>query len=149
MFTATLALLVLIMSPNFSFSGESACSCLSRVPSDASVSRKVKYERSKSKVVFSGQVLEISERSINGSQENVVTFRVIESWKRVRTNTVKVVTPRPTPASCGYEFRVGASYLVYVQYEEDKDFWTGICSRTMELAKAAEDLRILGKGKMF
>lgn len=114
-------------------------------PPELSVSRKVKHERSNSKAVFSGQALEIVERKAGGSPENVVTFRVIESWKRVRTKTVKIVTPRPKPANCGYDFRVGESYLVYVQIVGDGELWTGICSRTMELAKAAEDLQVLGR----
>jgi hypothetical protein len=149
MFTATLVLLGLITSAHSSFGGESVCSCLSKVPSGASVSRRVKHERKNSKAVFSGQVLEIVERNTNDSHENVVTFRVIESWKRVKTNTVKIVTPRPTPASCGYDFKVGKSYLVYVQRVDGEGLWTDICSRTMELAKAVGDMQVLGKGKRF
>ena len=147
MLSGTIAILVLTTFSGVSMRRESVCSCLSRVATDASLSRKVRHERGNSKAVFSGQVLDIVERKTGGSSENVVTFRVIESWKRVRTKTVKVVTPHPTPASCGYDFQVGESYLVYVQIADDNELWTGICSRTMELAKATEDLQILGRGK--
>jgi len=149
MFLAKFALLGLLASPNFNSGVESACSCLSKVSSGASVSRKVKYERKKSKAVFSGQVLEMVERNTRDSYENVVTFRVIETWKRVRTNTIKIITPRASPYSCGYDFQAGETYLVYVERIDDEELWTGICSRTMNLVNAAEDVRILGKGKRF
>jgi hypothetical protein len=153
MFWAKLTLFASLSPLNFSFGSETACGCVSRIPSNANVSRKVKYERKQSKAVFSGQVIEVVERNTNLSYENVISFRVIESWKRVRTSTIKIITPRPALGSCGYDFQVGESYLVYVERmverTDDEDLWTGICSRTMMLASAVEDLQVLGKGKRF
>jgi hypothetical protein len=58
---------------------------------------------------------------------------------------VIVVTGRGG-GDCGYRFEVGARYLVFA-YGDDAKLETNICQRTKELAQAAEDLKLLGKGK--
>lgn len=146
---AKLALVAITACASLGFTVDQTCSCLSRIRSDASVSRKVRYERQRSKAVFSGEVMAIVERNTRDAHNLEVTFRVIEAWKGIRTNIVSVITPHPSPYSCGYAFQVGQQYLVYVERFDNGNLWTDICSRTMRLTDAEEDLQVLGRGRRF
>jgi hypothetical protein len=130
----------------FSVPGET-CSCLSYVP-DASVNRKVNDALKRSGAVFSGEVTRIDTQPSGFFQGNlVVTLRVKESWKTVNSVTATVITApvviNTGPSfsrSCGYQFEVGQSYLVYVESAAGGSLVTGLCSRTKKLADATEDL---------
>lgn len=124
------------------------CQCSGYTSKEWSISRQVKVERKYAKALFSGEVLSIVEKKTEKGHTIEVQFRVIDSWKYVRTNTVTVITHYPTPGGCGYPFQAGQSYLVYVERENDGKLWTTICSRTMLIGMAAEDLKVLGRGKM-
>jgi hypothetical protein len=120
----------------------SACSCDFRFPVK-SVKQQVVEARMQSKAVFSGEVVEIiADPPIYSLR---VKFRVEKYWKGVLSNEVIVVTGRGG-GDCGYRFKVGAHYLVFA-YGVDTRLGTNICQRTKELAEAAEDLKLLGKGK--
>jgi hypothetical protein len=47
--------------------------------------------------------------------------------------------------SCGFDFEIGKSYLVYVYKDENGVLNTGLCNRTAEATNAEEDLKFLGQ----
>jgi hypothetical protein len=122
--------------------GASACTCDLPFPVKT-VKQQVVEARKQSKAVFSGEVVEVIADPQIAYVE--VKFRVEKYWKGVLTNEVTVVTGRGS-GDCGYRFEVGAHYLVFA-YGAGKKFGTNICQRTKGLAEAAEDLKLLGKGK--
>ncbi|MFD1017611.1 hypothetical protein [Thalassobacillus hwangdonensis] len=112
-----------------------ACSC-----AEAS-SPSVQLE--KKDAVFFGEVMDISS-SMFSSGEVTVLFEVDRVWKGVNQTEVKVVT-KEQEASCGYNFAVGARYLVYASADGD-DWKTGLCEGTKHLNEASGDIRELGYG---
>lgn len=92
-----------------------------------------------SKAVFSGKVVSFKEE--NGLKQ--ARFKVAESWKGVETEEVIVLVNARLAESPRY--RVGESYLVFA-VERDGKLFTGACSRTKQLDRAAEDLKQLGEG---
>jgi LPXTG-motif cell wall-anchored protein len=137
----------------------SACSCV--MPGSPAM------EFSQHPAVFSGKVIDITDKFnpvisfieriamalgfdpfifyTDRFWGNTVTFSVIDSWKLVDTTSVQVSTGNGG-GDCGYGFSVGGDYLVYA-YDDPNEpgihLGTGICSRTSELATAAEDLAFL------
>jgi len=72
------------------------------------------------------------------------TFAVGKAWKGVTEPEVVVFTPADC-CLCGTTFAIGQSYVVYAyRAKRDVKLWTSVCSRTRDLADAAEDLRLLG-----
>jgi hypothetical protein len=121
---------------------ESSCACAIKYSDDA---KQVKYERKKFKAVFSGQVLDIKEK---GENDLEVIFSVKESWKNAKVSQISVFTVKPMPASCGYDFVKGETYVVFAWKSDEDKLRTYICSRTKLLSEATLDLRVLGKGKV-
>lgn len=122
--------------------GAFACTC--DLPSPGkTLKQQVSEARKKSKAVFSGEVVEVIEDPQMAYVK--VKFRVEKSWKSVLTNEVIVITGRGG-GDCGYRFEVGARYLVFA-YGDGTKLETNICQRTKGLADAAEDLKLLGKGR--
>lgn len=117
-----------------------ACSCASVPPPETALRE--------SDAVFSGIVLSVRETRagvVRSSADPVeVTFRVTEVWKGVGTDRVTVRTAAST-ASCGFGFVEGMPYIVYAR-ETNLGLSTGLCTRTADLALAADDLAALGKG---
>ena len=117
-----------------------ACSCVENPPPLAALQE--------SDAVFTGFVLSVEELNrglLRSSADRVeVTFRVTEAWKGVDSDRVKLRTAA-AEASCGFEFVVGMPYIVYA-YETANGLSTGLCTRTTDLALAADDLAALGKG---
>jgi hypothetical protein len=128
--------------------GRVDCMCNSYVTKDESVAERVKVDRKHAKALFSGEVIRVVEKKTEDGHTLEAHFRVIDSWKHVRTSSVVVVTHYPAPGGCGYPFQAGQSYLVYVEHKQDGELWTSICSRTGPLAQAEADMEILGRGKM-
>jgi hypothetical protein len=73
----------------------------------------------------------------------VVTFAVSKVWRGKAMSEYRVRTPYGGPA-CEYEFRLGGTYLVYVE-TGGPDFNYGVsrCSRTKLRTAATEELRLL------
>jgi hypothetical protein len=109
--------------------------------------------------VFSGEVIGRvdlwADREIQSTGDPIeYEFRVEKVWKGAPRKTLRVYSAR-AGATCGYVFQVGKRYLVYARIL--KKGWLGdshddalkgrlsasLCSRTRELADAAEDLRQL------
>ena len=122
--------------------GASACTC--ELPtSGKTLKQHVSEAREKSKAVFSGEVVEVTADP--KMRYLKVKLRVERIWKGILSNEVIVVTGRGG-GDCGYPFEVGARYLVFA-YGDDTKLETNICQRTKGLADAAEDLKLLGKGR--
>lgn len=96
-----------------------------------------------SPAVFVGKVTRVDEA---GEHEYAVTFEVDQSWKGVTAKEVVVRTAKQS-ATCGYNFEMGKSYLVYCTASTEKELRTGICTRTRNLIEAKEDLADLGPGQ--
>jgi Carboxypeptidase regulatory-like domain len=97
------------------------------------------------RAVFAGTVTDIEELPVRdpaariGSQR--VIFSVAKGYRNVAASRIEIIT-HPDEASCGYEFKKGKQYLVYAS-SKDGFLTTGLCTRTRELAHAAEDIAYL------
>lgn len=118
----------------------SACSC-------AELS-SVQDEVDRSDAVFSGEVLEVTEKT-NGYGYASVLLEVDTVWKGIDQTQV-ILSTGLGGGDCGIKFHPGFDYLVYASsssmYDENH-LETTICDRTDRLSGAAEDLDILGDGK--
>lgn len=120
-----------------------ACDC--DLPRSGKPFKQVVAEaRKKSKAVFSGTVVVIDKKP--GDLYAAVRFKIEESWKGMSSKEATVFTGQGG-GDCGYKFEVGQRYLVYAYRYNDTDLGTNICQRTASLIQAAEDLKVLGKGK--
>ena len=74
-----------------------------------------------------------------------VFFKVINSWKGLKNTFVQVNTGRGE-GDCGYSFAVDREYLIYGNYAYGipDNYWvTSICSRTIEISNATEEMKYL------
>lgn len=108
-----------------------ACSCRRPPPPNQALADAT--------VVFSGQVTSIER--VKGRLN--VTFRVDKQWKGEPAQSL-IVQTAATTAMCGYPFKVGQIYLVYVNHRQGR-LQTNQCSRTSLLSQAAEDLSVLNR----
>ena len=121
----------------------SACDC--RLPSAGKPIKQVVAEaRNKSRAVFSGTVVAIDRKP--GDLYVAVRFKIEKFWKGALSEEVTVFTGQGG-GDCGYKFEVGQRYLIYAYRYNDTELGTNICQRTASLIEAAEDLKVLGKGK--
>ena len=115
--------------------------------------------RDKALMVFSGRVVatEYRDGAFDGGKpagaELTAHFRIGRWWKGEPLPDIFLFTEQYQAADysisvvdCAYRFEVGKRYLVYA------GFFLGrlraiYCSRTSEIDKAAEDLKLLGHGK--
>jgi hypothetical protein len=120
-----------------------ACSC----PTVGSLEDRVSWWLSNSAAVFTGEVMKLER--IQGTREMAATFSVDEFWKGDLTDTVVVKTEINPGMSCGYDFSIGATYLVYASGRED-GLETGRCSGNRQRydPNAKEQVTILGKSKV-
>lgn len=113
-----------------------ACSCVETGPACEDYWRV--------SAVFAGRVLSISRDAgkprSRAPGTRRVRLEVTEAFTGVRKETVEVTTGSGG-GDCGFPFREGAEYLVYATAADGAGGLTvGICSRTRELARAADDL---------
>ena len=125
-----------------------ACSC-ALPPLGKTENQLIKLERKKSQAIFSGEVTEIIIPKLPSGEESwtaTIKFKVLQSWKGIKTETVTVYTTNVC-CICGYKFEIGEHYLVYANGTAKGELSTDTCTRTKKLLTATEDLRVLGKGK--
>jgi hypothetical protein len=89
----------------------------------------------------------------DAGEELTVRFRVERWWKgNPAAETVLFTEQYRAPdlstsiVICAYQFEVGKRYIVYASLLDGK-LRANYCSRTSEVKQAAEDLRLLGRGK--
>lgn len=120
-----------------------ACTC--RLPSpELTLRQQVINARNESRAVFSGKVLEITEN--NQTYSIAVRLKVERAWKGSLPAEIIIITGRGG-GDCGSHFDLGESYLVYAYGSNESNLSTNICRRTAKLLNAADDVKILGKGK--
>jgi MYXO-CTERM domain-containing protein len=113
-----------------------ACSCMPQTPRDA-------FEGAVA--VFEGHVAEVQPPpETDGTGQFTVRMKVVRAWKGIESEEA-VVTTAANSATCGYNFAVGTSYLVYAGAIDGK-LDVSLCSRTQPIAAAGEDLEALGLG---
>lgn len=138
-FRPLLAVVILFLVTSTGF----ACDC--GLPRAGKPFKQVVTEaRNKSKAVFSGTVVAIDKKP--GDLYVAVRFKIEESWKGAPSKEATVFTGQGG-GDCGYKFEVGQQYLVYAYRYNETDLGTNICQRTASLIQAAEDLKVLGRGK--
>ncbi len=115
-----------------------ACSCVSL---GSTLEQDVKANLKRAKAVFTGEIVEITKNPENNGF--ITKIKVKESWKDY---SPKEITLIGDGSSCEYHFTVGKKYLVYA-YEWNQKLTTDECIGNREIVKAAEELKILGKGK--
>jgi hypothetical protein len=138
-FRPVLILLLLALMVGASPQRAYACSCMIPGPP--------LQEMANSAAVFSGRVVHMEAPTgpmISSADPVLVVFDVSEVWKGPEEAQIRLTTARDS-ASCGYEFMMGEEYLVYA-YTQDNGLAAGLCTRTMLLANAGEDLAALGEG---
>lgn len=94
--------------------------------------------------VFRGTVTDIKQPWMPNSMLARVTMQVDEVWKGEAEQVVLVYSSL-FDASCGVEFEVGKTFLVFANYS-DGVLKTSMCSRTEEVTYAGQELRDLGPG---
>ncbi len=148
----TIALLTLIL---VSTANMYACTC---IKIQASLDEKVKYEFSKSDLIFTGKVIDKEIKSngqyISTADPVIYTLEIIYKIKgNIETRTIEIISARSV-GSCGYPFQVGESYLVYsiisdhwsAITEKKSVFITGQCRRNQKLKETQKrELNILKK----
>ena len=137
---------VLLFTLIYLCNGESvyACSC----PSLPGVTREQEIRaiaKRSDNVVFTGEVISINDDTKSLDYRDI-TFKVERFWNGEITQEFTIRSDKLN-SSCAVDFRIGTSYLVFANLYENH-LYTGACSRNKEIAKAAEDLQYLGKGKI-
>jgi hypothetical protein len=117
-----------------------ACSCAQPETAQA-------FEQSSA--VFAGTVTEVNKPfwdriGLSNSGSHDVTFQVTKRWKGAESATETVRT-RLTGEACGYPFKIGGAYLVFVAPGPIEDLETGICSGTRELSESDADIATLNR----
>jgi len=82
---------------------------------------------------------------LRGSGFATVTRIVVERvWKGSIPDTLYVFSGAPGGTDCGFEFKVGVRYLLYLYREPEGRWAISICSLSVPSASVAGQLRILG-----
>jgi hypothetical protein len=117
--------------------------CLAARPSyacECGANASPRKEMKKAEAVFAGEVVEAGV----GGSSNRYKFRVERYWKGVKEEFVVISVGY---GLCARPFAVGQKWLVYAFEDEREGLMSDVCTRTMPLAEAADDLKALGKGK--
>lgn len=94
-----------------------------------------------SEAVFVGEVI---KQEKNGNNKTF-DFKVEKYWKGADTKKIKISVYETMRYQAW--FKVGESYLVYANRDEDGKLSVSRCSRSKNVENASEDLQKLGKGK--
>ncbi|MDQ3711706.1 MAG: hypothetical protein M3388_05755 [Acidobacteriota bacterium] len=102
----------------------------------ATIPQKIEQAQS----VFAGRVV--------GRTATQIRFKVQKTWKGALYSEISLYAGNKVITSCDVSFKNGEIYLVYASTSSPGNkLETNQCSGTKELASAADDLKILGKGK--
>lgn len=115
-----------------------ACTCLPPPPPARAVAEAA--------AVFVGQVISFEE--FPAQYERLARFSVQRAWKGLSGEVDSIYTPF-SEASCGYDFEVGETYLVYAFIDERGRMMTHLCSRTRPASFAQTDLNYLESFSLF
>lgn len=134
--------LTLIFVALFVFPQMKALACTCVQIGNETLEQEIKAQLKNDKAVFVGKVIEINDRSEQGNR--LVKFQVEQFWKGGLSEEITIASDK-SRSSCAYPFEKGKSYLIFaVTY--NNNLFTGLCMSNREISKAAEELKILGKG---
>ncbi len=130
--------LVVLLSGVFAVKPVLACTCAAPATTEKALHL--------SSAVFRGKVIEIyrpflDRIGITNSHTYRVRFVIIKSWKGI-DSVEYVVTTRLSGEACGYAFKQGKEYLVYV-VKDGREIETGICTGTKDIARAKSEMKEL------
>jgi hypothetical protein len=115
-----------------------ACTCLPPPPPAVAVAE--------ADVVVLAKVISFEE--IPEKYERLARLQLSKIWKG-RPEEADSVFTALFDASCGYDFEVGETYLIYAYREKSGRLWTHLCTRNALLANAQEDLKYLDSFSLF
>lgn len=115
-----------------------ACSCLPPPPVAQAVAE--------ADAVFMGTV--VSFELASSTTERVARFDRMQIWKGNPRAITEIFTPE-NEAACGFDFRVGETYLVYANRDDSGKLFTHLCTRTWFASGAQQDLKYLADFSMF
>jgi hypothetical protein len=92
--------------------------------------------------VFTGKVLSMTQVERGKTFE----FEVEKYWKGTGSKKLKVTVYESSRFQAFY--RQDGKYLVFARIDEDAGLIDGRCSRSKDIADAADDIRSLGKAKV-
>lgn len=115
-----------------------ACTCLPPPPVAQAVAE--------ADAVFLGKV--VSFALAPSQTERMARFALLRVWKGRPAEVSEIFTPE-NEAACGFDFRVGETYLVYANKYDSGALCTHICTRTWRASGAAEDLKYLASFSLF
>lgn len=128
-FTAFVALVVLFF---INVADLIACTCLPwRPPAQAFA---------EADAVFLGKILFFEE--IPSIYQRRAQIEVLKIWKGNKNEADTLFTAM-SEASCGYDFRIGETYLIYAYHFGGEPLSTNLCTRTQPASQAVEDLEFL------
>lgn len=135
-FILLIALLSSIAYIQCEFPSHTTCSC----PPNPDPLTALNY----SSAVISGTVIGINQISLTEKQ---ILFCVKNIWKGPK-GTKYLIRTAPSLDSCGYPFKFGLTYIVY-SYTQNTKLWTSVCSRTIDMTYATDDLAALPTTPLF
>lgn len=128
-FTAFAALAILLF---VNVADLTACTCLPwRPPAQAFA---------EADAVFLGRILSFEE--IPSIYQRRAQIEVLKIWKGNKNEADTLFTAM-SEASCGYDFRVGETYLIYAHRFGEEPLSTNLCTRTQPESQAVVDLDFL------
>jgi|TARA_B100000767_G_C19483988_1_gene417393 hypothetical protein len=135
-------LLILIFT--FTLTKTFACSC---IRTNESLSVKVEKAFTQADLIISGTVVGIKKfkegKYIFSGNPVIYEFEITKTIKGKIKKEIVEIASAESGASCGYNFEIGKSYLVYArksnQYssktKNESDFVTSLCDRNQKLKK--------------
>jgi hypothetical protein len=98
----------------------------------------------KSSAVFRGRVVTIYRSffdrvGITNTAGYRVQFEITKQWKGAPSKSTVVIT-RLSGEACGFPFEQNKEYLAYI-VTEPKDIQTGICTGTINIAEAEQEMK--------
>jgi len=117
-----------------------ACSCL---PPPAPAKAFVEAD-----AVFIGKVVSFEMTGGDMLSARLAKFSVTKIWKGERRAVDEILTAISS-ASCGYDFQVGETYVVYADKFNGGKLHTYLCMRTNRTRDAVDDLKYLATAASF
>jgi hypothetical protein len=144
--TAALLVMLICIVAGLAFGSASSCLACSCVGLSVQQAKEQADAVFIGKAVQSKPVLGVEERGWTMGRSTHVLLEVERTYKGSAV-TQFIVDAGYGEASCGFDFKVGETYLVYARQGAGGEWSTTLCSRTKELVDAVEDLPRLGLGE--
>lgn len=108
-----------------------ACSC-------APISVSDSY--AKMAAIFEGTVIDVKRATSSHYSPKIITLKVTNKYKGLDSEQEVVVRTAGMSASCGSQFDIGNTYLVYAYRNRSGSLETNLCTRTRQVSRAGKDV---------